>query len=350
LLLISFFAATLFSPLGRADQIVLKDGDRVTGTIVKKDGEKLTIKSKNFGEITMNWADIQTIKADQPLNVTLPGDRTVKATIETQNDRLVVAAPGAPQTVAPAEVVALRNEDEQRTYERYLHPGLLDLWTITGSLNIAGTIGNAETSTLTLPVNFARISRSSRMTAYFNSISSRATINGVDEQTARAIRGGWAYSRNVTKKLFVNVFNDYEYDRFQSLDLRVVLGGGLGYDVWTSERGRFALVGGVAWNREKFSPLLAPSFTRNSAEAYWGNDFNYKLNSRTSIVQAFRMFNNLTNTGEYRMNADIGAVTQLTKWLTWNITLSDRYLSNPLPGRKKNDFLYTTGLGFNFVR
>lgn len=62
------------------------------------------------------------------------------------------------------------------------------------------------------------------------------------------------------------------------------------------------------------------------------------------------MFNNLSNTGQYRMNFDLSATTQLTKWLIWNISFSDRYLTNPAPGRKKNDLLYSTGLGFSFAR
>jgi len=333
-----------------ADQIVMKDGDRVTGSIVKKDGATVTIESKNFGVVTVKWDDIATIRTDAALNVVLPEDRTVKGNLQTREGRIEVAAEGTPQVVAPADIVALRNEKEQQSYERLLNPGLLDLWVISGSLNIAGSKGNAQTSTLTTPVNFVRTSRTSRTSAYFNSIRSKATVNGVSAETARAVRGGWGYNRNLTPKLFFNGFNDYEYDQFQSLDLRVVLGGGLGYSLWTGEAGRFSLVGGAAWNREKFSPATAAAFTRNSAEGYWGNDFNYKLNSRTTLVQGFRMFNNLTNTGEYRVNFDIGAVTQLTKWLTWNLSLSDRYLSNPVAGRKNNDLLYTTGLGFTFAR
>jgi len=86
-------------------------------------------------------------------------------------------------------------------------------------------------------------------------------------------------------------------------------------------------------------------FTRNSAEFFWGDDFNYKLGARTTLVEGFRMFDNLSNTGQYRINFDTTATTQLTKWLTWNVSLSDRYLSDPAPGRKTNDFLYSTGLG-----
>jgi hypothetical protein len=62
------------------------------------------------------------------------------------------------------------------------------------------------------------------------------------------------------------------------------------------------------------------------------------------------MFNNLSATGQYRVNFDAGATTSLTKWLTWNVALSDRYLSNPVAGRKNNDFLYSTGFGFAFAR
>ena len=62
------------------------------------------------------------------------------------------------------------------------------------------------------------------------------------------------------------------------------------------------------------------------------------------------MFNDLTYSGSYRMNFDIGMSTKVAKWLNWNISLSDRYVSDPAPGRKGNDFLYTTGLGITFVR
>ena len=252
----------------QADRIVLKDGDRITGSIVKKDGQTVTIQSKNFGAVTLKWDDIATVTTDQPLNIVLSGDQTVKGTLKTEDGRIQVAAPGAPRTVEATQIVTLRNDAEEKAYQRFLHPGLLDLWTINGSLAIAGTKGNAQTLVITTPLNFARVSNTSRTTAYFNSIRSSATINGVNAQTASAVRGGWGYGRNLTKKVFFNGFNDYEYDKFQSLDLRVVLGGGLGYHAWANDHGRLDLVGGIAWNRESFDPAPLKAFTRSSA-ATW---------------------------------------------------------------------------------
>jgi len=43
------FTATLTA----ADRVVLKNGDTLTGTVVKKVGDKLTLKSEFLGEVTM---------------------------------------------------------------------------------------------------------------------------------------------------------------------------------------------------------------------------------------------------------------------------------------------------------
>jgi len=66
------------------------------------------------------------------------------------------------------------------------------------------------------------------------------------------------------------------------------------------------------------------------------------------MFQTARMFNDLTNTGQYRVNFDAGASVKIAKWPNWNVSLSDRYLNTPSPGRKSNDVLYTTGFGISF--
>ena len=56
-----------------ADQVTLKNGDRVTGSIVKKEGNNLTIKSDLMGVVTIPWDQITEIKSAEPLNVVLAG-------------------------------------------------------------------------------------------------------------------------------------------------------------------------------------------------------------------------------------------------------------------------------------
>ncbi|MCC6536321.1 MAG: DUF481 domain-containing protein [Bryobacterales bacterium] len=329
----------------------MKNGDRVTGAFVKKDAKTLTLKSEFFGVVTLPWDQIESVKADTPINVVLPGNQTVKGTLTTAGDKIEVAAGADKRAVPAADIVALRNADEQTAYERLLAPRLQDLWAGTASIGWAGTRGNAQTATFATGLNAARVTNTDKLFMYFNSIRASATVNNTSAQTAQAVRGGWGYNRNLKPRIFFNGFNDWEYDKFQNLDLRMVIGAGLGANVWKAERGRFDLLGGLAYNREKFDPVRpALPFVRNGADAYWGDDFNYKLNPRTSFFQSFRMFNNLKEGDRWRMNFDMGASTQLTKWLNWNISISDRFLNLPVTGRKKNDFLYTTGFGISFAR
>lgn len=344
-------AALLFAATSWADQIVMKNGDRVSGSIVKKDAAALTIKSIHFGTVTLPWAEVESVKADQPLTVVLTGDQTVKGTLATSDGKIEVAGDGAKKSVAPAEIVALRNVAEQAAYERLLHPAWSRLWVFTGSLGIAGAQGNAETRTFTIPVTGTRVTRTDKTSVYFNFLSSQATVGGVASQTAQAVRGGWAYAHNLNPRLAATVFNDFEYDKFQSLDLRTVVGGGLVYHLWKKDAGRVDAVGGGDWNHENYGPPKpAPSYTKSSLEAYVGDDFAYKISKRLALTQTYRIFGNISDYGTYRQNFDFGVTSSLTKWLTWNSSISDRFNSLPVAGLKKNDFLYSTGLGFTFSR
>lgn len=340
---LSPFVLALIAAAAWADQITLKNGDRITGEIIKKDGGTLTIKSPYMGTITMPWDQVSEIKSDTPLTVVLPGG-TAQGTVATSDGKLQLQ--GQPQAAPLSDVIALRGAEEQRAYEQLLHPGWTRLWAGSASLGFAGTSGNARTLTLTTGVNAARLTTTDKTSLYFNSIKASALSNGRNADTAEAIRGGVGYDHNLKPRLFANVFNDYEYDRFQNLDLRFVLGGGLGFHAVKTEHSQLDVLAGFDFNHSKFSTPL----TRNSGEFFWGDDYSVKLTGRTSLVQDFRMFSDMTNSGTYRVNFDVGASTKLGKWLTWNLSLSDRYLNHPAPGRKTNDFLYTTGIGVTFAR
>ena len=47
---------------------------------------------------------------------------------------------------------------------------------------------------------------------------------------------------------------------------------------------------------------------------------------------------------DHRVNFDSSLVTDVMRRIGWQLTLSDRYLSNPLFGFEKNDLILTTGL------
>jgi len=190
------------------------------------------------------------------------------------------------------------------------------------------------------------VTNTDKTSLYFNTIKASAFSSGKNSSTAQAVRGGIAYDHNIRSALFFNVFNDYEYDKFQNLDLRFVLGGGLGFHAFKTETSSLDILAGVDFNHSSYS---TPATTK-TAEGYFGDDYNRKLGKAASFNQTARMFNDLNHLGSYRVNFDAGTSVRLTKWLNWNVSLSDRYVTPPAIGRKSNDILYTTGLGFTFAR
>ncbi len=338
----------LFPLLGAplvADQVTLKNGDRITGKIVKKDGDKFTVKSDLFGDVTIPWSAVTAVTSGEPLVVVLPGGKPVTGNVSTSENKLQVATASGPQTAALAEVSAVRNEDEQKAWERLQHPSLLELWAGYLDLGLSLARGNAETSTFTTAFNAARPTQTDKITVNINEIYATALVLGKNAATAQAIRGAIGYDRNAGARWFINLFNDYEYDKFQDLDLRAVFGGGAGYKAIKGERSNLSLVLGADYDRDEFTTL-----TRNSVEGYFGDDWGYKLSKMTSVTQSFRIFPDLNRGGQYRMTFDIGAATAIKKWLSWQLTGSDRFLSDPVEGLKRNDLLLTTGFRVSFAR
>jgi hypothetical protein len=183
----------------------------------------------------------------------------------------------------------------------------------------AGTAGNAQALTFTVRVNAARTTDTDLTKIYFNAIKASAKLNGLHADTAQAIHAGWAYNYNITPRVFAGMFNDY--DKFQNLNLRFTIGGDVGYHVHKSEKSQLDVLGGLDYNRASY---FAPDNTTSFAEIMFGNDFSLKINGNTTLVQSMRFFDSMSDTSAYRVNLDLGANTRISKWLTWNVTASDR--------------------------
>src|ERR1700739_285751 len=80
----------LCSPL-LADQVVLKNGDRLTGTIEKSDDKSLLIKTEFAGEVTGKWPAVQEIKSEHPPHAVLTDDKTVLGPFPGTDGRIEVS-------------------------------------------------------------------------------------------------------------------------------------------------------------------------------------------------------------------------------------------------------------------
>jgi putative salt-induced outer membrane protein YdiY len=338
----------VLAPTVFADQITLKNGDRLSGTIISSDAKTLVLKTEYADAVTIKWDFVQQIESAQPLYVGTKGGQVIVGPVTTSDNKLAVATrESGSVAVAKADVTSLRNADEEKkaeaALERLQHPSLADLWAGSLDTGLGLVRGNSESSNFTFGLNAVRATTRDKILIYTNAGFSRSTVNGVTATTAQSIAGGVRYDLNISDRTFgfgtVDLFND----RFQDLDLRTVLGAGAGYHAIRSTRTTLDLLFGGTFNREFFT-----TFNRSSAEVLLGETFTHKFLASSAFNEALFFYPNLSSTGDFRSTFSMGLVTRLTRFLSWQTSFNDYYLSNPPAGKKTNDLLLSTGLRLTF--
>jgi putative salt-induced outer membrane protein len=343
-----------------ADQIVLKNGDRLTGSITKSDGKVLVIKTDYAGDVTVKFDAIQSITSAGDLNVSL-GGKTVVGPVTTNGDDVVVATKTAGPVEAPkASVTMLRSPAEEAAYEKSLHPGLLEGWNGGVNLGFAVTRGNSETKSLNFAFNSTRTGFHDKLILYTNSIYATNDLpTASPHTTANSTGGGARYDHNFATRAFGFVNGDFSSNSLQYLNLRSTLGGGIGVHAIKSSATTLDLLAGGNYTHESYSAFTLPppptggtlvmAVTRSLGALTLGDAFTHKVGKGTVITQTFFFYPDLTQTGQYRGTFNLGTVTKLSKWLGWQNSWGDVYVSNPPPGTKKNDLQIATGLNFSFA-
>lgn len=79
-----------------------------------------------------------------------------------------------------------------------------------------------------------------------------------------------------------------------------------------------------------------------------GETFATKIGPRVTLSEAFSVYPDITHSGQYRFTFDATAATKLKNWLGWQLSYSDRYVSDPVSGTMRNDAIFTTGIRVSF--
>lgn len=342
-----------------ADQIVLKNGDRITGSITKSDGKALVIKTDYAGDVTVKFDSIQSLTSTGDLSVTL-GGKTVVGPVTTSGDNIVVATKTSGSVEGPkASLSVLRSPAEEAAYQKKMHPGFGEGWSGGVNLGFAVTRGNSETKNLNIAFNTVRVGLHDKLTLYTNSVYSTNDLPGATPHTtANSIGGGARYDRDLTPRVFGFVNADFFHNSLQFLDLRSSLGGGIGLHAIKNPATSLDLLGGINYSHESYSdvPQLPPltgfySYTKNYAAALVGDNFTRKLGKSTLVTQSFFFYPDLKDTSQFRWTLNAGTVTKINKWLGWQNSVGDVYASEGLrpAGTKANDLTVATGLNFSFA-
>ncbi|MDR3772267.1 MAG: DUF481 domain-containing protein [Terracidiphilus sp.] len=357
---LTVFAFTLLvitaAPRLRADTVVLKNGDRLTGTAVKLDGGKLTFKTAYADAIAIAWDQVTSLTTSQPLVLPTPKGKLNVTSIERSDAGLVVTTASGPATMDPATVTVLRSPADQEAYEASLHPGWAHAWAGAANVSLALTRGNSSTATFGAGLTAARATRTDKTSLYANTIYSK-NANAVPSTSANSTGGGLRYDHNVNPRLFVFGSGDFISNALQDLDLRSILGGGFGWHASKTPKQTFDVMGGLVWTHENYAAfstanpappppqILTPATVNSFAALDVGEQYTRKIGAASLFTEQASLYPDLSTLSNFQLTFNSSFSTKLGKMFNWVTTFSDNYTSFPPAGTLDNDVVLTTGLG-----
>jgi hypothetical protein len=331
--LILALAFSLSGAAASADVVVLKNGDRITGTVVSAADGKLVVTPDfdKADKVTISLGDVATFSTTGPVKLKLKDGSLINQPV----------AQGAAGVVVPAAVAG----PVQLADIAAINPPPPQTW--SGSVTLTGLYSHASIDTATFGVSASgtRVSADDKIIlagAYNYGVT---TDHGVSTTNANNWFLSGEYDRFLTHQLYGYISERSEADTVNFLRLRLVPSGGIGYQWVNQPDFHFSLQGGVAWIYQDYR-------TNPEATTNFGVRVGYHVDKSWDGGR-LSIFHDLTVTptfsdGEFLVQGDAGVRLQLTRKMFSSITFNATYDNHPGPGAEDLTTQLLFGLGYSW--
>ena len=214
-----------------ADELLLRDGSRILGTVGKKDNGVLEFKTSYAGTLKVKWSEIVELRTDEPVKVMLKNDDIIETTAIRNTEDVVTLQTGTQDEPEPVELaqsdIAFVNPEAWRLGEGYK---------FTGRANLAfeSERGNSDTDKLDMDFEMTYRRLKDRFVAYGELERDRDNERNKDVTTDDNWKLNGRYHRFITDKWFWGGTLGFDADDKADRELRVVAGPLVGYQVFES--------------------------------------------------------------------------------------------------------------------
>lgn len=320
-----------------ADEVIFKNGDRLSGTITRGAGGKVTIKTDAAGDVTIDMSKVRTLSTDKPIQLKVGEKTVINTKVAPGDEGTVQVAPegvtGPPQTVNLADVIQI-NPPPVR-------------WTGAVSVNGMYETGNTNTFSLGATAAASRRSEIDRISLGAQYLYGRQEDPDTGEETTTT--NNWfvagKYDYFFTKHFYGYAGIRLEGDDIADLKIRVTPSVGVGYQWFEGPTFNLATEAGVAYVYE--------DYTTTGSNDYFAGRLAYHVDwtPRPGIFlfHNFEYLPSFEDPGkQFLINADAGVRFTLISQLFSEFKAEWKHNENPAPGRDKDDFRLLLGVGWTF--
>lgn len=304
--LLSLALLSVSSTSAYADTLMLKNGDRISGTITTtEDSQILSLKTKYGQTLAIPQADVQE------------WIKPTKAATTSPKPEAVIA-PIAPTSPSPIE------------------------WSGRVNFGTNWQTGNTDKEAIntdaTVKARWNEKHRASTKIEYH-----REKDEGVVTENNKFLNGEYDYFFD--KKWFSNTTASFETDELENLDLRSDYGLGIGYQFFERDDLNLKFIGGGSYLHEKFDT----GNTEESIAMRWVSDYDQKFFD--GLIQLFHDHKILVpteDTEDFFFDSQTGVRVPIKKGLVATTEVEFDWDNKPEQGVSEDDTQYTVKLGYEW--
>ncbi|MFC1576836.1 YdiY family protein [Candidatus Omnitrophota bacterium] len=333
----------LCSPYLYADEVYLKNGDKITGEVTEERTRNIIVTTDAMGEVTIDRSSIERIERHDVLYFNNNDRISGSIVSESETDITIRSETLGTITVKKGTIKKQTDAIQDRVEAKKNKPQEIE-WKREVSAGYTLSKGNTENSTMAGSFFLSRNMKHVDEVTLKGDVYYGESDKKMDAQRWYGM-GRYAVSFGSSRRWYGFVRGEADHDRFANIDYRLIPSAGVGYWLYDLEDLKLLAELAIGLEHTDFRDE-----TEDSNEAIYIPRIyaEKKLFDAVSISESLTFYLPFAKVSNYRLRSKTSLNTSINEMLTFRIQLIDDYNSAPPDDTSKNDMRIISSLAYSF--
>ena len=224
-----------------ADTLVMHDGSRLNGEVIRQEDGSLEFSTSYAGVIKIQWSEVSEVMSEKPMQLYLSSEELIQTQViqRTDTSLTVETASGSRQLVS-TELISINPDNWQRGQG----------YKLSGRVNLALEFSEGNTDKDELDLDGELTARRQRDRLRVSGQFEKDKAAGVTTAESWILNSKYDYF--VSDKWYYGGTLGFKNDEFADLDLRTTVGPHVGYQFYESKAINLSVDAGLLYVSEDF--------------------------------------------------------------------------------------------------
>ncbi len=356
---IGLMLLAFLSPATIADEVIMANGDRISGNILYVSPRDIQIETEYAGLLCVDFSEVAHLSTETPGKILLGNGESITGVVKSMTQmRMIVSSEDLGEIEVPLDsLLSYQSSSEINPASAETGAAFsphLDVaaqakkaghggW--TGSIALGTQLHEGNTDSDSMRLDFLAVRKIPQQELRLKAYACYGETDGITDQND-------VYGE-AKIKIFPNTHwylfgvSTAEYDEIRDIDLRAEVFGGPGYNFIQTEDSHLLGEFGLGLTMEIYdtdgeADSLEPSVWLNA-------EWRQKLMERVEFFQALTIFPSIDTPGDYRFRSTTALCTPLGDHWALKLSAIDEYDSKPATEDiEKNDLRILSSIEYTF--